>query len=362
MILKLPVRVITIGILCLSAQNTNAQECCATNCGAECVYNIVCNDVMNPLSDDCRDYLSDLCVQNSLFGDLPRCFNIDCGESWDNDHDNTIYWNLRYLKTCPCTCGGTCGSSFLVDNDGCDSDSRISANGHSELIPWASCVDGYRSCCGSGEIFYAYSLNGDGICKAPRTWRRLRELDIFEGNNCNTTMYQLGVQTTGSSQAHLSFVAKPKCDTSNEESCECPFLSFDSVPDSGDGNLNHVIQVLNEKDVFPDEDPNNFLLGLFSLKAILDAFTTASDQDYGTKYDFLVDNCATFLISMGLKLGIDPADKKISSFIVQQISTEFVMKKLLETDDGKIHTNIYDGHNEAVVVEEFISHYIHEHI
>jgi len=139
------------------------------------------------------------------------------------------------------------------------------------------------------------------------------------------------------------------------ESCTCPLLSFETGADDN-GNVDNAIHVMTDA----ADDNESLNLGSFPLSIILDAFTTASVKNSGTEYDFLVNNCATFIISMGLELGIDPSDTKIISFIAQQISSEFLLNKLLEVDAGKIHTDIYDGQNEAVVVEEFISNYIHE--
>jgi len=191
----------------------------------------------------------------------------------------------------------------------------------------------------------------------PAAMRHLDELDITElYYDCNNEIYQISVVTIGSSKAHIALVAKPQCNELKGESCTCPLLSFDSVDDNG--NHDNTIHVMT--DAADDKDSLN--LGSFPLSTILDAFTTASVKNSGTEYDFLVNNCATFIISMGLELGIDPSDTKIISFIAQQISSEFILNQLSEVDAGKVDTDIYDGQNDAVVVEEFISNYIHERI
>jgi len=186
--------------------------------------------------------------------------------------------------------------------------------------------------------------------------RRLDESDITEIYDCNEVMYQISVIASGISEAHVSFLAKPQYNEGEEELRECPILSFDSAVDNG--SLENAIHISTEA----SDAKESLFLGLFQLNVILDAFTTASVQNSGTKYDFFANNCASFLISMGLELGINPGDKKITSFIAHQISSEFVMDNLLATSAGKIHTNAFDGDNADVVVEEFISDYIYQRI
>jgi len=195
--------------------------------------------------------------------------------------------------------------------------------------------------------------DGDGGLRE----RHLHELDFTELYECNNEIYQISVVTIGSSKAHIALVAKPKCNESEGEACTCPLLSFDSGTDDN-GNLDNSIRVMTGA----GDDKEALNLGSFPLSTILDAFTIASVKNSGTEYDFLVNNCASFIISMLVELGIDLSDKKIISFTVQQFSTEFILNKLLDVDAGKIHTDIYDGRNDAVVVEEFISNYIRERI
>jgi len=187
--------------------------------------------------------------------------------------------------------------------------------------------------------------------------RRLDELDITELDNCSNEIYQVSVVTIGSSKAHVALVAKPQCNELKGESCTCPLLSFDTGADDN-GNVDNTMRIT----TYTTDDKASLNLDSFPLSTILDAFTTASVKNSGTEYDFLVNNCATFIISMGLELGIDPSDTKIISFIAQQISSEFILNQLSEVDAGKVHTDIYDGQNDAVVVEDFISNYIHERI
>jgi len=212
--------------------------------------------------------------------------------------------------------------------------------------------------------------------------RRLDALDITElYNDCNSEIYQISVVTTGSSNAHIALVAEPQCNELTGESCTCPLLSFDSGA-YDNGNLDNAIHVMTDA---PDEN-ESLNLGSFSLLTILDAFTAAAVKNSGTEYDFLVNNCASFIISMGLELGIDPSDTKITqiiSFMAQHISSEFILEQLLEVDHGKIEntnenmasnlvyhgsvgrdgdTDIYDSQIDTVVVEEFIYDYIHERI
>jgi len=212
----------------------------------------------------------------------------------------------------------------------------------------------------------------------PEGWRRLDALDITEHySNCNSEIYQISVVTTGSSKAHIALVANPQCNELEGESCTCPLLSFDTGA-YDNGNLDNAIHVMTGA---PDEK-ESLNLGSFSLLTILDAFTAASVKNSGTEYDFLVNNCASFIISMGLELGINPSDTKIISFMAQHISSKFILKQLLEVDHGKIKntnermasnlvyhgsvgrdgdTDIYDSQIDAVVVEEFIVDYIREH-
>jgi len=187
--------------------------------------------------------------------------------------------------------------------------------------------------------------------------RRLDESDITEINDCKEVMYQISVKTTGISGSHVTLLATPQFNEGEEESSECPILSFDSA--TINGKLDNAIRILKEA----SDAKESLFLGLFQLNVILDAFTTASVKNSGTKYDFFSNNCASFLISMGLELGISPGEKKkVTSFIAQQISSEFVMDKLLATSAGKIHSNLNDGDNEDAVVEEFISNYVQQRI
>ena len=175
-------------------------------------------------------------------------------------------------------------------------------------------------------------------------------------------MYELGLQVVGISGTHISFIAKPQCNTSEEESCECPILFIDSSANLAGDDMDQAIYALNNEDDLVVDDQESLMLGLFPLKAILDSFNVASNQHDGIKYDFTSNNYVSFLISMGHSLGIDPSDKRITSFVTKQISNEFVMTRLLETDAGNVYTNDYNGDNEAVVVENLITNYIHEHI
>jgi len=200
------------------------------------------------------------------------------------------------------------------------------------------------------------SWGGPGRRRLNEGERRLHESDVSELNDCNKALYQISVKTTGSSEAHISFLAKPQYNELEEESSECPVLSFDSALDNG--KLDSAIHIVTEA----SDAKESLFLGLFQLSVILDAFTSASIQNSGTKYDFFANNCASFLISMGLELGINPGDKKITSFIAQQISSEFVMDNLLATGAGKIHTELFGADNEDAVVEEFVSDYIHQRI
>jgi len=274
--------------------------------------------------------------------------NYDCCD----DGRAIGYCTNAYGINTGCECGG-CPDGYY--QDGCYPCS---------CVPLPTCVPNERSCCGDGEIYYEW--NGYTGCKTTaRRGRRLNQLDNPKMYDCQKVMYQLSVETTGSSKAHLSFVAKPQFDALDDKSSECPFLSIDSVPDSANGNLDIAIHILNEEDVLADDDQNILMLGLFNLEAIQEAFTTASVQNSGTKYDFIENNCASFLISMGYSLGIDPSDKnieKITSFIAQQISSEFVMNNLLNTGADKVHTKNRDGDNEAEIMEEFITNYIHQRI
>jgi len=183
-------------------------------------------------------------------------------------------------------------------------------------------------------------------------------------------MYELSLEVTGSSHAHVSFIAKPKCNASEGKSCgECPLLFLDSSSNLAGDDMDPAIHTWDDKqntnNLVRDDEQESLVLGLFPLKAILDSFAVASNQEDRIKYDFISNNCASFLISMGHSLGIDPADKKITAFVAKQISNEFVMTELLKTNVGNIYTNndYYDGDkNDAVVVENFISNYIHEHV
>eukprot|EP00751_Fragilariopsis_kerguelensis_P044454 CAMPEP_0170992480 /NCGR_PEP_ID=MMETSP0736-20130129/9775_1 /TAXON_ID=186038 /ORGANISM="Fragilariopsis kerguelensis, Strain L26-C5" /LENGTH=236 /DNA_ID=CAMNT_0011417959 /DNA_START=393 /DNA_END=1103 /DNA_ORIENTATION=+ len=224
-------------------------------------------------------------------------------------------------------------------------------------------------------LFVIESNAGNG--EKYRRGRHLDATDITElYNDCNNEIYQISVVTTGSSNAHIALVAEPQCNELTRESCTCPLFSFDTNADDN-GNLDNVISVM----TVPADEKESLNLGSFQLLTILDAFTTTSVKNSGTEYDFLVNNCASFIISMGLELGIDPSDTKIISFMAQHISSEFILKQLLEVDHGKIEntnenmasnlvyhgsvgsdTDIYDSQNDAVVVQEFISDYIHEHI
>jgi len=208
--------------------------------------------------------------------------------------------------------------------------------------------------------------------------RRLDALDITElYNDCNE-IYEISVLPTGSSNAHIALIAKPQCNELKGESCTCPLLSFDTGADDN-GILDNAIHAMTDA----ADEKESLNLGSFPLSTILDAFTITSVKNSGTEYDFLVNNCASFIISMVLELGIDPGDTKIISFMTQHISSKFILTQLLEVDHGKIKntnermasnivyhgsigrdgdTGIYDSQNDAVVVEEFISDYIHEHI
>jgi len=190
----------------------------------------------------------------------------------------------------------------------------------------------------------------------PNVMRHLDVLDITElYYDCNNEIYQISVVTIGSSKAHIALVAKPQCNELKGESCTCPLLSFDTGADDN-GILDNAVHAITDA----ADEKESLNLGSFPLSTILDAFTITSVKNSGTEYDFLVNNCASFIISMVLELGIDPGDTKIISFMTQHISSKFILTQLLEVDAGKIHTDIYDGQNEAVVVEEFISNYIHE--
>jgi len=188
--------------------------------------------------------------------------------------------------------------------------------------------------------------------------RHLHQLDSSQMDNCQNVMYQIDFEISGESETHLSFTIKPQCKALDEESCNCPVLSIDSIPDLATGNLNNNIHILTES----NNDKKSLILGLFPLNVIVDAFTTASVKSSGTKYDLLQNNCASFLISIGLELGIDPANKEITSFVADQISTEFVMNQFLEEIDGTDFTKTIDSNNFAVAVEEFISNYVQERI
>jgi len=192
-----------------------------------------------------------------------------------------------------------------------------------------------------------------------RRGRRLIELDNPELVDCDKAIYQLGLEIMGSSHAHLAFIAKAQC-KSEEESCECPSLLFDSVPDLVDGNLDHAIHVLNKQDDLISDGNPSLMIGSFYLQAILDAFAAASNHYDETRYDFMSNNCASLLISMGHSLDIDPADEQITSFVVKHISNEFIMDNILETDAETVSIKQkYNGDNTAAVVEEFISNYIY---
>jgi len=251
-------------------------------------------------------------------------------------HGENINWN--------------CG--FYFQEDYCDSN-------------FVNCLDQRNGECYNEECYkYWFCPTGvnPGVVVGGQTFfegwgRRLDNSDITEINDCKEVMYQISVKTTGISEAHIQLLAKPKINEGEEESSECPILTFDSA--TINGKLYNTIKIL--KGV--SDDKESLFLGLFQLNAILDAFTTADTQNSGTKYDFFANNCASFLISVGLELGIIPGEKeKIISFIAHQISSKFVMDKLSATGDEKIHTNEFDGDNEDVVVEEFISNYIHQHI
>jgi len=226
-------------------------------------------------------------------------------------------------------------------------------------------------------LFVIESNASDSSCSDTSPCRRLDELDFTEIDNCSNELYQISVVTIGSSKAHIALVAKPQCNELKGESCTCPHLSFDSVDDNGshDNTIHFLTDVADDKD--------SLILGSFPLSTILEAFKTASVKNNGTEYDFLVNNCASFIISMGLELGIDPSDTKIISFMAQHISSEFILKQLLDVDHGKIEntnermasnlvyhgsvgrdgdTDIYDSQIDTVVVEEFIYDYIHERI
>lgn len=196
-----------------------------------------------------------------------------------------------------------------------------------------------------------------------RRGRRLNGSEVSQRFDCyESMMYELGLQLVGSSGTHISFIAKPQCNTSEEESCECPILFIDSSPNLAGDYMDQAIYAWNNQDDLVVDDQESFMLGLFPLKAILNSFDVASNQHDGIKYDFTSNNCASFLISMGHSLGIDPADKRITSFVAKQISNEYVMTQLLETDAGNVYTKNYDIDDEAVVVENFISNYIHQRI
>jgi len=193
--------------------------------------------------------------------------------------------------------------------------------------------------------------------------RRLNGSEVSSLVDCSgTMMYELRLEVSGTSLAHLSFIAKPLCDTSDDKSCESPILFLDSSFNLEGDHMDQAIYAGKKEDNLVVDEQESLMIGLFPLKAILDSVAAVSNQDDGTKYDFITNNCASFIISMMQSLGIDPADKKITSFVTQQISNEFVMAELLKTDVGNIYTNDYDGDNDAVVVENFISNYIQQRI
>jgi len=201
-----------------------------------------------------------------------------------------------------------------------------------------------------------FVIESNAVKPRGRRGRSLHELEITELDNCSNELYQISGKTSGK-EGHVLLVAKPECNESEGEACTCPLLSFDSGTDDN-GNVDNAIQVMTGA----GDDTEALNLGAFPLSTILDAFTTASVKNSGTEYDFLDNNCASFMISMLVELGIDLSDKKIISFTVQQISSEFLLNKLLEADTEKNHNDIYDSQNDAVVVEEFISNYILERI
>jgi len=163
--------------------------------------------------------------------------------------------------------------------------------------------------------------------------RRLDALDITElYNDCNE-IYVFSVLPTGSSNAHIALIAKPQCNELKGESCTCPLLSFDTGADDN-GILDNAIHAMTDA----ADEKESLNLGSFPLSTILDAFTITSVKNSGTEYDFLVNNCASFIISMVLELGIDPGDTKIISFMTQHISSKFILTQLLEVDHGKIKT------------------------
>ena len=90
-------------------------------------------------------------------------------------------------------------------------------------------------------------------------------------------MYELGLQVVGISGTHISFIAKPQCNTSEEESCECPILFIDSSPNLAGDDMDQAIYAWNNQDDLVVDDQESFMLGLFPLKAILNSFQVGYD-------------------------------------------------------------------------------------
>merc|ERR1712008_220084 len=61
-------------------------------------------------------------------------------------------------------------------------------------------------------------------------------------------------------------------------------------------------------------------LGVFSLKELASAFDEADVT--GGVYDVVTNNCASFLINMAGKLGIDPSDSEIASFVARNLARD----------------------------------------
>jgi len=184
--------------------------------------------------------------------------------------------------------------------------------------------------------------------KAPR---RLA-LSEAVSHECAGEMYDLSIVVDG---AHILLSAEPKCVGSlrNNECQECPALVFHSTLSLDKGGEQLMEKNIHEFEL--NENNERLVLGTFVLGTLVEAFVEAP-VGASKQYNLFSNNCAGLPINMGLHLGIDPTDHKIISFVSRNLPKK-VPSAIIDKTIIEKH-----GKEDTVVIEEFVSTYIHDRV
>jgi hypothetical protein len=168
-------------------------------------------------------------------------------------------------------------------------------------------------------------------------------------DKCGEYAYDVSIYV----DSHLHAVASPK---EEAVAAGCPFIVTHAVFDQSDGPGRKEILVWWDKEeaesLFLAD--GSFPIGLFKLSDLAQAYEGANpNADGAGVYDVLTNNCGTYMVSLGLALGVQ-INTKMTAFIARRL-LEHAGQELIHSIRESAHSLVRWSHHISPEKEQKVS-------